>query len=540
MFNKMKLTTRLNFLNVTVAIFTLALVAVGYSMVTRMSSSVSEMYNKGLVGSKLLSDGNNAVWELRFGIANYTLANPENRKKILDGRPKQYDVLGESLKKYSELGIVSGQDATMKELQDAFQQYKTGAPHWFELIDANKLDEAADYRAKVTNVAGSAMVKNVKILLENQLKINEELEKSSIDAADRAHNLTLIMGVAIFLLTSGFIFLLARSITSPLNQLRATIVGVEKSQDFTQRVKISSTDEVGQIAKSFNDLMITLQQAFTQVLGSVSKVSDAAQGLSASSSMASQMSSVQSETTASMAAAIEELTVSVQHVSESANEASAISQNSGNLSNEGGEVITNAASEMSKIAETVRLAAQDIEKLDKHSNQVSSIVQVIKEVADQTNLLALNAAIEAARAGEQGRGFAVVADEVRKLAERTTRATEEITKMIGAMQQSAQAAVTTMEAAVDQVSGGVEMATQAGSAIVKIKQSSEQVVGVVNDITSALSEQTIASNAIATQVEKVAQLTEENSAAISQTANAAKELHELADAMRAAVTRFKI
>jgi len=540
MFSKMKLTTRLNFLNVTVALFTLALVAVGYSMVTRMSSSVSEMYNKGLVGSKLLSDGNNAVWELRFGIANYTLANPENRKKILDGRPKQYDVLEESLKKYSELGIVSGQDATMKELQDAYLQYKTGAPHWFELIDANKMDEAADYRAKVTNVAGSAMVKNLKTLLENQLTINDELEKSSLAAADRAHNLTIIMGLVIFLLTSGFIFLLARSITSPLNQLRATIMGVEKNQDFTQRVQISSTDEVGQIAKSFNDLMITLQQAFTQVLGSVSKVSDAAQGLSASSSVASQMSSEQSETTASMAAAIEELTVSVQHVSESANEASAISQNSGNLSNEGGEVITKATSEMSKIAETVRQAAQDIEKLDKHSNQVSSIVQVIKEVADQTNLLALNAAIEAARAGEQGRGFAVVADEVRKLAERTTRATEEITKMIGAMQQSAQAAVTTMEAAVDQVSGGVEMAIQAGSAIVKIKQSSEQVVGVVNDITSALSEQTIASNAIATQVEKVAQLTEVNSAAISQTANAAKDLHELADAMRATVTRFKI
>ena len=540
MFSKMKLTTRLNFLNVTVALFTLALVAVGYSMVTRMSSSVSEMYNKGLVGSKLLSDGNNAVWELRFGIANYTLANPENRKKILDGRPKQYDVLEESLKKYSELGIVSGQDATMKELQDAYLQYKTGAPHWFELIDANKMDEAADYRAKVTNVAGSAMVKNLKTLLENQLTINDELEKSSLAAADRAHNLTIIMGLVIFLLTSGFIFLLARSITSPLNQLRATIMGVEKNQDFTQRVQISSTDEVGQIAKSFNDLLITLQQAFTQVLGSVSKVSDAAQGLSASSSVASQMSSEQSETTASMAAAIEELTVSVQHVSESANEASAISQNSGNLSNEGGEVITKATSEMSKIAETVRQAAQDIEKLDKHSNQVSSIVQVIKEVADQTNLLALNAAIEAARAGEQGRGFAVVADEVRKLAERTTRATEEITKMIGAMQQSAQAAVTTMEAAVDQVSGGVEMAIQAGSAIVKIKQSSEQVVGVVNDITSALSEQTIASNAIATQVEKVAQLTEVNSAAISQTANAAKDLHELADAMRATVTRFKI
>ena len=195
---------------------------------------------------------------------------------------------------------------------------------------------------------------------------------------------------------------------------------------------------------------------------------------------------------------------------------------------------------MSKIADTVRAAAQDIEKLGQHSNEVSSIVQVIKDVADQTNLLALNAAIEAARAGEQGRGFAVVADEVRKLAERTARATEEITKMIGSMQGSSKAAVSSMHDAVGQVTGGVEMANQAGAAIIKIKESSEKVVVVVSDITSALAEQTVASNEIAAQVEKLAQMTEENSAAITQTANSARNLQELANDMRTEVSRFKI
>ncbi|MDP2155469.1 MAG: methyl-accepting chemotaxis protein, partial [Sulfuricella sp.] len=136
--------------------------------------------------------------------------------------------------------------------------------------------------------------------------------------------------------------------------------------------------------------------------------------------------------------------------------------------------------------------------------------------------------------------FAVVADEVRKLAERTTKATEEITQMIASMQHSAKAAVSTMGAAVDQVSGGVALANQAGSAIVQIKDGAEQVIGVVNDISSALAEQSSASNDIASQVEKVAQMTEENSAAAAETASAANNLQVLSNNMRAAVNHFKI
>jgi methyl-accepting chemotaxis protein len=330
------------------------------------------------------------------------------------------------------------------------------------------------------------------------------------------------------------------SITGPLNQMRTTITEVEKSGDFTRRIPISTGDEVGQTAKSFNELLVALQQTLGQVLDSVGKVSDAARSLSAASGQVATSSSSQSEATSAMAAAIEEMTVSINHVSESAHEAVEISRNSGKLSAEGGDVIHKAAAEMSQIAETVRHTAQAIEELGEHSNQISSIVQVIKDVADQTNLLALNAAIEAARAGEQGRGFAVVADEVRKLAERTTKATEEITQMIASMQHSAHAAVSTMETAVDQVSGGVALANQAGSAIIQIKDGAEQVVGVVNDISSALSEQSSASNDIASQVERVAQMTEENSAAAAESASAASNLQELANNMQAAVSRFKI
>ena len=210
------------------------------------------------------------------------------------------------------------------------------------------------------------------------------------------------------------------------------------------------------------------------------------------------------------------------------------------LSAQGGEVIHRTVDEMNQIAGTVRQASAAIDDLGQKSDQITSVVQVIKEVADQTNLLALNAAIEAARAGEQGRGFAVVADEVRKLAERTTKATEEIAAMVNSMQESARSAVSTMDDAVGRVGSGAALAQQAGEAINQIKSGADQVVNVVNDISAALAEQSVASNDIAGHVERVAQMTEENSAAAGETANSAGHLQHLAVEMRGAVSRFKI
>ena len=353
------------------------------------------------------------------------------------------------------------------------------------------------------------------------------------------------MSIGVVLLSQLFFlilinFILRRFVSVPAGRMRRAIMEISSNGDFTRRVDINSTDEIGQTARSFNDLMGNLQSTFRQVHDSIEQVTASSHALSSSSQQVAAGSSHQSEATSSMAATVEQVTVSISHVAEGAREARRLSQNSGELSAKGGEIIHRAADEIRKIAGTVRETSHSIENLGEQSNRISSIVMVIKDVADQTNLLALNAAIEAARAGEQGRGFAVVADEVRKLAERTTKATAEVSQMIDSMQEASRVAVAGMVTTVSQVDGGVALAEQAGDAINQIKVESDQVHGTIDDISSALVEQTSASNDIAAQIEKVAQMTEENSAAAEQTAGAATHLAQLADDMRDTVNRFKI
>ena len=248
----------------------------------------------------------------------------------------------------------------------------------------------------------------------------------------------------------------------------------------------------------------------------------------------------QADSTSAMAAAIEELTVSSNHISDSARETARETNSAVQLSGEGAERVHLASKAIQKISDTVSDASARIRALEERAKQVSSIANVIKDIAGQTNLLALNAAIEAARAGEQGRGFAVVADEVRKLAERTASATTEIEQMLNRIQCETVGAVEAMDAALPEVQEGVQLAASASESLRAIEEGARRTLERVGEVADATHEQSSTSTSIAQRVEQIANMVEETTSTIRGTAETAHQLEIIANTLKQQMSKFRI
>lgn len=296
----------------------------------------------------------------------------------------------------------------------------------------------------------------------------------------------------------------------------------------------------GSLLHALGTMVTSLRELVKEINVGANQVVQNAEQISLASREVSIAAEHQSDATSAMAAAIEELTVSSTHISESASETEQDSLTAMTEAGEGSQRVEQATSAIQKIASTVAEASRQIHELEGRTKQVSSIANVIKDIAGQTNLLALNAAIEAARAGEQGRGFAVVADEVRKLAERTSSATIEIEQMIVGIQKDTIGAVSAMNSALPEVEHGVELAGSASASLRAIEAGAGRTLGRVREVADATREQSAASTSIAQRVETIAQMVEETSSTIRGTAETANQLELIAQGLKAQIGRFQV
>ncbi|MFC5302553.1 methyl-accepting chemotaxis protein [Azospira restricta] len=370
--------------------------------------------------------------------------------------------------------------------------------------------------------------------------IGTGLYMDDLDAAFRTRVLGDLVVAAIALLVIGGVgFVVARSVLGQVGGEPGEAIDLmarAAAGDLTVDVRRAPK---GSMLASFGEMLTSLRSMVTEIHAGSNKLIADAERINSAAKEVAQASQQQADATSAMAAAIEQMTVSINHISDTATETERASERAASEAAEGEQQVQTATAEINKIATSVTEASHKIRELDQRADQVSSIAQVIKEIAGQTNLLALNAAIEAARAGEQGRGFAVVADEVRKLAERTSAATVEIEQMISGIQNDTESVVGVMDAALPQVEAGVHLAEGAAKSLRDIREGASQTLTRIREVADSTKEQSVASTSIAQQVEHIAQMVEETSAAMNATAGTASELESLASELNRLVGRFR-
>jgi len=329
------------------------------------------------------------------------------------------------------------------------------------------------------------------------------------------------------------------AVVKPVQEGSATLA-VMATGDMTARMTGDYHGDLRLIKESINRVGESLEEALQKVSSAVGATASASSQISSSTEEMAAGAQEQTSQAGEVASAVEEMTKTILENSKNASVAAETAKQARVSAEQGGKVVDDTVQGMRRIAEVVNKSAETVKELGKSSDQIGEIISVIDDIADQTNLLALNAAIEAARAGEQGRGFAVVADEVRKLAERTTKATKEIAEMIKKIQTDTAGAVHSMEEGTQEVERGIAFADKAGTSLKEIVGVSQKLTDMVTQIAAASEEQSSASEQISKNVEGISKVTGETAQGTQQIARAAEDLNRLTNNLQELVGEFKV
>jgi len=446
--------------------------------------------------------------------------------------------------KYFEGAVRSDEEKKLlSELKAVREEYIKEREKQYNLLKEGKKKEALDLL--LGNVAN--IQQNYLDSIEKNVNYQEKQMMKVVEETDEKYRTIIILlissGLVSMLVIAGFIILLTKSISTPIIKC-ASIAEKMSSGDLSRNNesenKTVSKDEIGKLVLAMDGMQEKWRNIVFELKSTSDTLASASQQLSASSEQMSRGVSEQSGRASQIAASSTEMSQTVIDIAKNASSIASSAVDTSKTAKNGEDIVNKSVQEVKAIAHTVSESAELMTSLGERSQQIGDIVSVIKDIADQTNLLALNAAIEAARAGEQGRGFAVVADEVRKLAERTTKATSEIGSMIGAIQDEVQKAVVSMGEGTKRVETGVEYSTDAGNALRDIVKSVENLQSMVQQIASATEEMSSVSEQISGDIETIANVSRETSTGSEQIAESSSDLARLASNLSNMVRQFKV
>jgi len=530
---------------VTVAI--LVLVCVVWSSLSRMSTlagnekeaSISTRQVEILAGLK------NKLQAIRLDLV-YTLIleDPSKLAAKVEDIAKCEQAIKEGIASFRAYDL----EPKEKELVEAFRQ---GQDAYLE--QGSKLAQMAKESIGNPQTRTTATIYATEIvapLVEKPSKAIDELVKLNVDEAAESYTKDfaryhasvtqmIVLTAVAALFMSGIGMLIANSISRPLKSVYGTLALVA-SGDLTARSLIVTHDEMGMLAGEVNVMAEKLQQTMNQVVQSSLQVAAAAGQLNSTAERIATGAEEVAAQTGTVATASEEMAATSMSIAQSCHQAAGGSEQANSTARAGAAVVEKTVAVMGRIAARVGASAETVAGLGARSDQIGEIIGTIEDIADQTNLLALNAAIEAARAGEQGRGFAVVADEVRALAERTTKATREIAEMIKAIQSETKGAVEAMQQGVDEVESGTREASKSGEALREILDQISSVTMQVNQIATAAEEQTATTGEITGNIQQITEVVHDTSRGAHESATAAGQLAGLAQDLRTLVGQFRL
>ena len=433
------------------------------------------------------------------------------------------------------------EEQTYAALQPAGEAYFSAHDQLYQAVMQNDSARIGDYRDGLTRTTLEQATKLTMTLREINDRIGVAMEKSNDQAYQSAKQLSVAIGLVTLIFVVLVAWYLTQQIKQPVNKL-LELVGKVAAGDLAAHLDLKwfNNDELGKLAKGFGEMQGNLRNLVSEVSGSVVQLSSAAEEISAvARQSASNMNNQQHELN-QLATAMNEMQATVQEVSRNTSDAASAATQVSSSAELGANTVNDSIKRIEQVAGAIESTAVVIRQLGDDSRNIGMVLEVIRGIAEQTNLLALNAAIEAARAGEQGRGFAVVADEVRTLAKRTQDSTSQINTIIAELQQRAEQAGTTMQQSQEMMNSTVSTAREAGLSISEISNSVESISHMNIQIATATEEQGAVSEELNRNVVNISHASEEVAAGATQMAQACNDLNHLANQLQEMVRRFRV
>jgi methyl-accepting chemotaxis protein len=513
----------------------------------RINAGVGQIYDARVVPLTELKKVNDAYgidMVMAINKATIGMMTPAEAYELLTRAEKQ---ARENLATYEKLPLLPEERKLIDEIsmhtEKALRRVDAAARVLEPLGDSMKLTDKGDPVIMEYNGDLYEYIDPITSRLQKLIDMQLDAAQQERAAAQKIYDAIFVVFGAIVVAAVAIMVLfgtwVARSISRPLNTLRSAIETTERNRDLTVRVNIDQNDEIGRVAHAFEAMVNRFRDILSDVRETSAHLQQSAQQLANNTEQTREGASLQMRETDQVATAATEMTHAIEEVSRNAHKAADAANNANRETESGNKVLDDALASINNLSNRIDTAGQVIKRVETDSASIGSVLDVIRGIAEQTNLLALNAAIEAARAGEQGRGFAVVADEVRSLAQRTQESTQEIQGMIERLQAGAREAVRSMADGTEEMQRTITQAARAGESLAAIKRAVALINDMNTQIASATEEQMTVSQEISRNVVNISDVAKSSAHSVQEVDKTSRELNDAATRLAGLVNEFR-